>query len=1329
MHVYVEMASPWKSLGSVVRMPLLHFFASNGWLDLCTRIIYHHDALSQALDSNGDSALHHACASGNVELVAFLISEKGLSPSLADKDGCTPFHVAAILGHCDILSHIVQGCSPDLSCQSMSGDTALHYAVKNNHAEAVQALAHVCMAQEEVCIGRNSDGLSPLGLAIELGYTNIANAITELLFTNSLEMELENKAIAYLFNVAFRDYVSGDLYEILEEGKHSKEEQGISRYHFNFNQPWNPDVECVVSFIHVAAHRGWLFISKLLMSCFSCDPESFDSTGSTPVHYAAYGGHLFMVKFLISQHDCNPSLPNGEKQTPLHLASMQGHLSVIRYLLEECGCEVMVKDAQGGTALHCAASCGHLAVVEYLTANSHCNLLAENNKRQTPFHLACVNGNVSVIEYLVESCDCDPLSWNELGSTAFHHCIKERNQEMIKFFALQKKFHNVKDSDGSTPLALALSSGNNDSIFSVLEGIVVSCEESSLQPDESINYILKLSITKEVVEMGLMAKCGNVLGMKFKPLDGACVSFLHLSVLNDWYEVCKTLIVNFKCDPQQCENVFGWNCLHFAAIRGHLRLVQYLISDCRLSPDCCDADQCTPLLLACRYGHLPVVEYLVGSCDADIMAQDNSGYTALHLSCQNGHISVATYLIRTGKVDPASKAKNGRTPFEVITIITRNSYEFLKLFQRFEKCKGSYPVETYCKIFVCGNTEAGKSSLSAVLEKRAELVYIREARDVTGVKPFTVGIIPMTIHSHEIGNVVLYDLAGHPEYHSSHASVFGKLMITSPAVFLIVIDLTTSEHEIATQLYYWARFVSNTSRASFENSKILVVGSHADQFFSPDDLDKRICFIHSKISKALTPEAFSGFVALDCRKLMSDSLASFIHMLSQSCKSVVSCTARISYYCHVLYAFMREKIGKVAVTLERLSRDAQEENEPCLPSEVNVLRSNLVTLCDKGLILFLDNEDASSSWIVIDKEVLLHEVNGTLFAPSKFQEIATTTGIVTKSCLKRLFPYHNEMLIGFLTGLEFCHAIEQEAIKANFTNVESLSNDLLFFPAFVLEDLPEFLRQLEKWAWCMWCPDPLHFLTTFFMHRLILRVAFKFPLTKSSACMIIDSPEFHSLSRLCTIWKNGIYWEMPNGVKVVIQVSELYRCVLLVVYHDEPLYHLQCAHYRSVLIAEIRSIQEEFCHSVQVEEYLVYPSPNLLSSSIHDLNTFDLKVVAGKLVDLASGSKCEVKSSNGSLVVDFNSESILSCEPFRVLSSFVVHRLFSDNCSNQLVSSKDLAEIELSCGDILSLSSPSQPTYKELRDHLSDFSIFAGRNPTVSITYFNVTYTYTTFTI
>ena len=109
----------------------------------------------------------------------------------------------------------------------------------------------------------------------------------------------------------------------------------------------------------------------------------------------------------------------------------------------------------------------------------------------------------------------------------------------------------------------------------------------------------------------------------------------------------------------------------------------------------------------------------------------------------------------------------------------------------------------------------------------------------------------------------------------------------------------------------------------------------------------------------------------------------------------------------------------------------QKRDDPSLPSERSVLLEFLTTLSDKGLILFLKNEDDAQSWVVIDRATLLNEVNGVLFAPKEIkhahQNIASNTGIVPKSILQKLFPKHDtHMLIGFLRSLQFCHVLESE---------------------------------------------------------------------------------------------------------------------------------------------------------------------------------------------------------------------------------------------------------------------------------------------------------------
>ena len=98
---------------------------------------------------------------------------------------------------------------------------------------------------------------------------------------------------------------------------------------------------------------------------------------------------------------------------------------------------------------------------------------------------------------------------------------------------------------------------------------------------------------------------------------------------------------------------------------------------------------------------------------------------------------------------------------------------------------------------------------------------------------------------------------------------------------------------------------------------------------------------------------------------------------------------------HVLYAFLCTKLGKTGCTLQELtSALASEDFSP----DSTVLTELLTSLSDKGLILFMQNQEhPQSSWVVVEKEALLRKVNGTLFAPNNFKQyrqVASNTGIV-----------------------------------------------------------------------------------------------------------------------------------------------------------------------------------------------------------------------------------------------------------------------------------------------------------------------------------------------
>ena len=114
----------------------------------------------------------------------------------------------------------------------------------------------------------------------------------------------------------------------------------------------------------------------------------------------------------------------------------------------------------------------------------------------------------------------------------------------------------------------------------------------------------------------------------------------------------------------------------------------------------------------------------------------------------------------------------------------------------------------------------------------------------------------------------------------------------------------------------------------------------------------------------------------------------------------------------------------------------------------------LSQLHSTGLICLLKSED--EVWVVVNKQILLAEVNGILFAPKTFKQhrtgIASNTGIITVSTLSQLFSnYDTNMLICFLKNMALCQEIHPHFMT--ITNLHQFTDNteerLLFFPALL----------------------------------------------------------------------------------------------------------------------------------------------------------------------------------------------------------------------------------------------------------------------------------------
>ena len=791
---------------------------------------------------------------------------------------------------------------------------------------------------------------------------------------------------------------------------------------------------------------------------------------------------------------------------------------------------------------------------------------------------------------------------------------------------------------------------------------------------------------------------------------------LHTACQYGQLDIMKFLVSLSSVDINSTRDDDGYTPLHTACHYGQLDIITFLVSLSSVDVNIQGVSGNTPLHTACRYGQLDIIKFLMSTEQVNPMPTNKIGDTPLHIACTCGYVNIVNYLLSTGRMDPMAENRDQHTPVQ----LAGHKYEILTLFQPFEQCRVDFPIESYSKVFLCGNTTNGKSSLANALWQRVKgvswLEWLNPFKQQEKAEPFTAGIVPHHLQSNEIGNIVLYDFAGHPEYYSSHEAVLENLMLRSPAVFIILIKLTDKLEDIEKQLYYWASFIQNVCSRVSKMSQVIVVGSHADE----EELSKNgKQFVENfHIRKCIEQQEYKGFVAMDCRYQSQNGTIfdQFITYLSESTQAVVDRADTISFYCHVLYAFLKTRLGHVAIALEDLSQIIQDENEPSLPSNEEVLLEFLTILSDKGLILFIRNTDSTSSWVVVDKQALLQKINGTLFAPSHFKEfrsnLVSNTGLVRVSVLEEVFPLYNvDMLVGFLKSLEFCHEIDENTLKIITTNLSSSSEKLLYFPALVSVEPSSEVTITDGFGWCLWCPNPYQFFSTRFLQVLLLRIAYVFSLPVNYVGIIHNSPvQTLDRSKTCIVWKNGISWTR-DGVKTVVQVSEQNRSVILLVQPINESLELESLQIRSLVVQKILQIKEEFCHFCDTQECLIscHHLDIALQYNLKDLSVFKMEDIARVIVL----KKMFVTNDSETLSISL---LLGQLEPYHTLPLSVVQNLLDESRDKRYIPENVFREIQERCRPIMDIYPVTREssTYQSVRDHLNRFSIFTERNPFVS---------------
>ncbi|KAL5473631.1 hypothetical protein EMCRGX_G028135 [Ephydatia muelleri] len=691
--------------------------------------------------------------------------------------------------------------------------------------------------------------------------------------------------------------------------------------------------------------------------------------------------------------------------------------------------------------------------------------------------------------------------------------------------------------------------------------------------------------------------------------------------------------------------------LMWASRGGHVECVKVLLDRGALVNVRDNKDGRTALMRASFWGHKECVKVLLDR-GALVNMQNKEGDTALHLAARK------PFWLDSIKEDDKATCVKALLSHPGIDINIKNNKGRTAMMDAGYKSLGTlkpcmdFPADSYGKVVLCGNSGAGKSTLTQAIINISKPTATRLVKRILGreevVEPYTAGIIPHQIDS-PYGNMVVYDLAGHHQYFSSHSACLEAISLNSPAIFLLLQDLRKNPESMTKEVYYWSTMIDGVCHKSPQQSSVLVVGTHAD-LLTQEQQKEKMSHLQSIAKMAISHQILVNVLTLNVTKIHSGEMDKFKALLYGIIKDVLSMSPPIPVTCHMLLAFLKERLPDLemdAISLSDLMVHLKADPDKLIDPDSSNIIPLLEILSEKGLILFIPSEDPLNSWIVLHKESILKKVNGALFADPSLKEyihVASNTGIVPKAVIKKIFPKYNiEMLTQFMIHFELCQTVDLSQVATNMAPEGSFRSDLgplFFFPALVNVDRPSSATvPNNSFRWSMIVKSANQFFTTRCLHVLLRRLPSEFALPA-----VLATPLHSHRTPSCDVWSRGIKWLSETGVTTIVEMSESFQSLSLAMSSHDKTDHkyLQLVH--SVLTVN-KNTCAEFCPHLEVLEVISCPPE---ASSDH---SDDTQVELSSLIKaLLEGDKSivDVKRKKYAVIEEWTKKHVEPCLSYLV---------------------------------------------------------------------------------
>ena len=426
--------------------------------------------------------------------------------------------------------------------------------------------------------------------------------------------------------------------------------------------------------LHIACQMDDLESIIFLASKYNCDVNLLNGDQCLPVHYAVRSRKAMEMAKVVSTGCTLIHMQNRNWMTPLHIACKEKNVDVVKYLVFEKKCFPSFfkhsSDIYDNLDIGLACEAGaDISLLNAIASKQNINIQHRDlysNTQNTPISVACICHNISAIELFVKL-DCDLSFKDSFGRLPPHiACLKSLECVQMLMPGIKNDHINVHDSDGDTPIHLAVRKNHIDIVKFIL--LNFTCNVNI--PNKKGEFLLHIACTanslemiKILIESGASSKCND------QTKDGD--SPLHIASRIGATDIVKYLVEACDCKPSMTlRNSEGRLPVDYAC-KHSLKMVE-MVSQSYSVKDLTsreydinnwsyrsDHNRRTTLDIACCSGSLYIVMYLVNKrgCSLSALADDHSalGYACglIHDSQNHPWPDVVRFLIHECRYDPS----------------------------------------------------------------------------------------------------------------------------------------------------------------------------------------------------------------------------------------------------------------------------------------------------------------------------------------------------------------------------------------------------------------------------------------------------------------------------------------------------------------------------------------------------------------------------------------------------------------------------------------------------------------------------------------------------